>query len=92
MQSLTFEQDIRPIFKAHCFSCHGEGEKLKGGVDLRLRRFTLTNSKSGTIIVPKKPGDSVLLRMVSSGEMPKDGKKLTPEQIAKIERWITAGS
>ncbi len=91
-QSLTFEQDIRPIFKAHCFSCHGEGEKLKGGVDLRLRRFTLTISESGTIVVPKKPGESVLLQKVSSGEMPKDGKKLTPEQIAKIERWIKQGA
>lgn len=33
---LTFEKDIRPILKAHCFDCHGEGEKLKGGLDLRL--------------------------------------------------------
>ena len=29
----TFEKDIRPILKAHCFECHGEGEKLKGGLD-----------------------------------------------------------
>ena len=38
---LTFEKDIRPILKAHCFDCHGEGEKLKGGLDLRLRRLML---------------------------------------------------
>src|SRR6266849_5512510 len=35
----TFEKDIRPILKAHCFDCHGEGEKLKGGLDLRLQRL-----------------------------------------------------
>ncbi|PYJ05932.1 MAG: hypothetical protein DME25_07500, partial [Verrucomicrobia bacterium] len=90
--SLTFERDIRPIFKAHCFQCHGEGEKLKGGVDLRLRRLMLTNSESGPVIVPKKPGESVLLRMVSSKEMPKSGKKLTSEQISKIEKWIKQGA
>src|SRR6185295_13793810 len=90
--TLTFERDIRPILKAHCFNCHGEGEKLKGGVDLRLRRFMLTNSESGHVMVPGKPGESVMLKMVASGEMPKDGKKLTPEQIAKIEHWIKSGA
>src|SRR5260221_3124874 len=89
---LTFERDIRPILKAHCLQCHGAGEKLKGGVDLRLRRFMLTNSESGRVIVPGNPGKSVLLKMVSSGDMPKEGKKLTAEQIAKIEHWIRKGA
>ncbi len=89
---LTFERDIRPILKAHCFQCHGAGEKLKGGVDLRLRRFMLTNSESGRVIVPGNPGKSVLLKMVTSGDMPKEGKKLTREQIAKIEHWIKKGA
>lgn len=37
----VFERDIRPIFKAHCFQCHGEEDKPKGGVDLRQRRLLL---------------------------------------------------
>ena len=90
--TLTFERDIRAILKTHCFNCHGEGEKLKGGVDLRLRRFMLTNSESGHVLVPGKPGESVILKMVASGEMPKGGKKLTTEQIAKIEHWIKRGA
>ena len=40
-RELTLERDVRPILKEHCFHCHGEGEKIKGGVDLRLRRFML---------------------------------------------------
>src|SRR5437762_505780 len=36
---LLFERDVRPILKAQCFECHGEGKKLKGSLDLRLRRF-----------------------------------------------------
>ena len=31
-----FETDVRPIFKAMCFQCHGEDEELAGGLDLRL--------------------------------------------------------
>ena len=35
----TFEGDVRPILKAHCFVCHGEEERRKAGLDLRLRRL-----------------------------------------------------
>lgn len=31
---ITFEKDIRPIFKAYCLDCHGAAEKPKGGLDL----------------------------------------------------------
>ena len=35
----TYEGDVRPILKARCFICHGEGKQLKAGLDLRLRRL-----------------------------------------------------
>src|SRR5438445_652962 len=88
----TFEKDIRPILKAHCFDCHGEGEKLKGGLDLRLQRLMLKGGDEGPVIVPRKPDKSLLLKLVQSGEMPKREKKLTPEQVAIIKTWIAAGA
>ena len=90
--SPTFEKDIRPILKAHCFDCHGEGEKLKGGVDLRLRRFMLKGGDNGPVLVPGKPDKSLLFNMVQTGEMPRREKKLTAEQIALIRKWIAAGA
>src|SRR5678816_4734383 len=84
----TFEKDIRPILKANCFDCHGEGEKLRGGLDLRLRRLMLKGGDEGPVIVPGKPERSLLFKMVHSGEMPKRDKKLTPEQTALIKEWI----
>ncbi|MEO8496180.1 MAG: hypothetical protein ABI614_14010, partial [Planctomycetota bacterium] len=29
---ITYEKDVRPILKTHCFQCHGEGGELKGGL------------------------------------------------------------
>jgi len=92
--ALTFERDVRSIFKAHCFECHGETDKLKGGLDLRLKRFLVAGGESGAAIVVGKPGESLLIDRVAAGEMPpeKDSKKLTPEQIAVLRKWIAAGA
>src|SRR6185436_4069699 len=90
--SPVFEKDIRPILKAHCFDCHGEGEKLKGGLDLRLRRLMLKGGEDGPVLVPGKPDQSLLFTKVHSGEMPKRDKKLTREQVALIKQWIASGA
>src|SRR5262249_2223204 len=81
-----------PIFKANCFDCHGEGEKLRGELDLRLRRLALKGGESGPAIVPGKPEKSLLYEKIAKGEMPKREKKLSAEQIALIKRWIATGA
>src|SRR6185503_10403060 len=90
--SPTFEKDIRPILKAHCFECHGEGEKLKGGLDLRLRRLMLKGGDDGPVIFSGHAEKSLLFKAVDSGEMPKRDKKLTREQMVLIKQWIDGGA
>lgn len=89
---LTFEQHIRPILKANCFDCHGEGEKLKGGLDLRLRRLMLQGGESGPALKPGFPSESLLLQKIREGEMPKREKKLSASETALIEKWIAQGA
>lgn len=73
---LTFERDVRPILKAHCTQCHGEGEKLKGGVDLRLRRFMDKELEGGDhVLVAGKPEASEMVNLIREGEMPKKRQK-----------------
>lgn len=90
---LTFERDVRPILKTHCFHCHGEGEELEGGVDLRLRRFLIKPTADGTrVMVPGKPEESEMIKLIHEGEMPKKGKKLSDAEVATLEKWIAAGA
>lgn len=84
----SFENDIRPIFKAHCFHCHGEAGVKKGDVDVRLARFLIEDE----YVVPGKPTESYLLDLVRDGSMPKGEKKLSPREIAAIEKWIAQGA
>jgi len=88
----VFEKDVRPLLKAHCFHCHGEGGKKEGGVDFRLRRFMLHKTDDGTVMVPGDPHASRMVELAKKGEMPKGEKRLTPQEVALLEAWIAAGA
>lgn len=94
LRALTYERDVRPILKEHCFHCHGEGEKLKGDLDVRLRRFLVEphGKDKDVAVVPGKPAESELLNLVKEGEMPQKGKKLAAAEIATLENWIAQGA
>ena len=89
---LQFEVDVRPILKAHCWQCHGEEEELHGGVDVRLVRFLLKGGESGAAIVPGDHSASLLYQRMASGEMPPGKKKIAPNELELIARWIDSGA
>ena len=89
---LTFEKHVRPILKAYCIDCHGAGDTLHGELDLRLRRFMERGGSSGAAIIAGQPALSPLVQRIKSGEMPPLEKKVPPEKIATIERWIESGA
>ena len=92
-QSATyFESHIRPIFREHCFDCHGATEELSGGMDLRLVRFLIAGGDSGPAIVPGDADASYLLELVSSGEMPPGEVDLPAEEVQLIQQWLAAGA
>ena len=67
---LSFEADVRPILKAHCFHCHGEDGDPKGELDLRLRKLIVKGGESGPAIDLEDPLSSLILALIESGEMP----------------------
>ncbi|MCA9076524.1 MAG: PSD1 domain-containing protein [Planctomycetaceae bacterium] len=89
---LTYEQHIRPIFRQHCFDCHGAEEEKKGNLDLRLVRFMTNGGDSGAAIVAGKPDESLLIERIRAGEMPPGHAKVTPEELATLEQWLAEGA
>jgi len=90
--SLSFEKDIRPIFRKHCYDCHGAASEVKGKLDLRLVRLMEQGGESGPAIVPGQPAESFLLERLKAGEMPPRETKVSDEEIALIEKWIAKGA
>ena len=91
-ESLTFERDIRPIFRAHCFDCHGSTDEKKGDLDLRLVRFLLKGGESGPALVPGKPDESYFVERIRAGEMPPGDASVSQEELATLENWVASGA
>jgi mono/diheme cytochrome c family protein len=92
-EQVTYESDIRPILKKHCFQCHGERGTVEANLDLRLRRFAVNGGDSGPAIVPGEVGESLLLERVIAGEMPPaEDKRLSEEEISTIRDWVEQGA
>ncbi|OWK37856.1 DUF1553 domain-containing protein [Fimbriiglobus ruber] len=88
----TFEAHVRPLFKAYCFECHGEADKPKAGLDLRLRRLIVAGGENGPALAPGKPDASPLFTKVRDREMPPGKKKLSKDEVETLRRWIAAGA
>ncbi|RYD84681.1 MAG: DUF1549 domain-containing protein, partial [Verrucomicrobiaceae bacterium] len=97
---VDFAREIRPILSENCFACHGpDSAKRKSGLRLDEQTSAYAPAESGDIaVVPGKPDESqLLLRIVSKDAdevmpPPDEHKKLKPEQISLIRRWIQEGA
>ena len=78
------------ILTAHCLGCHGPDQK-KGSLDLSRRAAALKGGKSGVVLVPGSPDESVLVDKITDGEMPPK-KALAPEQVETLRAWVQAGA
>ena len=92
------QDDVIPIMLLRCVACHGL-RMQEGGLDLRTRESMLKGGKSGPAMVLGKPDQSLLVKMIRSGDMPPKkrlivvGVKPVPDgEAAKIARWIELGA
>src|SRR5262249_38288008 len=92
------EDDILPILLLRCVSCHGP-QRREGGLALHTRAGMVKGGKSGPALAPGKPGESLIVKKLQSGEMPpKQGldevsvRPITKTETAKLIPWITQGA
>jgi hypothetical protein len=91
-EALTFEKHIRPIFRAHCFDCHGAVRKLEGGLDLRLVRFIEKGGETGPAVVKGQPDESFIMQRIRDGEMPPGNHRVPDDEIETLAAWIRQGA
>ena len=95
VDAADYLSDIKPVFKARCYACHGA---LKQKADLRLDTAAAIRkgAKTDVVVVPGKPAESELLARVLSHNpeerMPPEGSLLKPQEVEAIRQWIGAGA
>ena len=90
-----FSREIYPLLKKRCFKCHGEGEKLKGGLRITNREDLLRGGDLGPAFSLEEPDDSLILKMISYDD---DDHKMPPKsklpaaESDLLRRWINTGA
>lgn len=94
--AVSFRQDVEPILKAQCSSCHSVSAPASGLAVETPSALFRGGSKFGVkIVVPGQPGQSVLLaylRGTRQPRMPMGSAPLSVKQIAVFSDWISQGA
>jgi len=90
---VSFGNDIQPLLQARCTECHNQ-RKRKGKLELTTYAAMARGGADGKVVIPHDPDGSPLIKMTSGPdpEMPPSGKRLTPDELALVRRWIAQGA
>ncbi len=95
----SFAEDVMPIFRGRCVSCHQAGQEglEKSGLDLTTYEGLMKGTKHGPMVVAKDPDGSNLMWLLdwrASAElrMPHGKKKLSTCDRDTIRSWIRQGA
>lgn len=99
-EPVDFSKEILPLLSDNCFGCHGpDASNRKAGLQLDKQAQAIVKLKSGNhAIVPGESGASSILERLQSTDSdelmppPDSGKTVSPEEIARIKRWIDEGA
>ncbi|MEM6799518.1 MAG: c-type cytochrome domain-containing protein, partial [Planctomycetota bacterium] len=76
---------------AKCGSCHIDGKR--GGFSLATYRDLMNGTEGvGRVLVPGDGATSHIVELIASGDMPRGGGRVTPQETQKLVAWITQGA
>ena len=93
--AVDFVADVQPILHRACYGCHGP-EKQRSGYRLDVREEAFNGGELfAPNVVPGDAAGSPLLGFIVEGgdlEMPPEGSRLSPDEVATIRAWIEQGA
>ena len=90
----TFEEDVLPVFREKCCSCHN-ADKQAGGLDLTSYNRAMAGGSSGEVIAPGDAEGSYLWQLAShesEPKMPPQADRIPDSMLAVVTKWIAGGA
>ncbi|HMC12260.1 MAG TPA: c-type cytochrome domain-containing protein, partial [Pirellulaceae bacterium] len=85
-----FSKHIAPILVTKCSRCHINDSK--GKFSLATFGALMKGNPDGIVVRPGKSSGSRLVDLITSGDMPRAGAKVTPAELTAISKWIDEGA
>ena len=96
---VSFKEDILPLLKWRCASCHEAGGSgyEKSGLDLTSYAGLMKGTKFGAMVIPREPESSNLMLLLDwraspALRMPHGKKQLSSCDRSTIRTWIRQGA
>ncbi|PHS19021.1 MAG: hypothetical protein COA78_01265 [Blastopirellula sp.] len=94
LPKISYDEQVRPIFREHCFSCHNQ-DKSEGGLALDSYGALMEGGSSGEIVYAEDIDSSRLWDLIDhldEPKMPPKQDKLPAPKLAMIKQWIELGA
>ncbi|MFN7292800.1 MAG: c-type cytochrome domain-containing protein [Pirellula sp.] len=90
MPAVSFTKDIAPWMTEQCSRCHVT--RREGGFSIATFESLMKGDDGGVVLFPGDVVGSTLVTTIESGNMPRGGGKVSPENLAKLKLWIQQGA
>lgn len=88
---VSFVKQVAPLLVAKCGGCHVN--QSKGGFSMATFAALQKGSQEGGIVVqPGSSQGSRIVEVIQSGDMPRGGGKIAPNELALLCKWIDEGA
>lgn len=87
---VSFVRDLAPWFVSQCGRCHVS--ESRGRFSMATFEALMKGTRDGVVLFPGDPIGSRLVEVIETGDMPRGGGKVSPENLTKLKQWITEGA
>jgi len=88
--TLSFSKDIAPWMVEQCSRCHIA--RSQGGFSMATFNDLMKGSNGGVVLFAGDAVGSRLVETIETGDMPRGGGKVSPENLLKLKQWVTEGA
>ena len=97
-ENIVFERDLKPMLEIKCVQCHNHIDaKDNAGLNLETRHKAMTTGQNAPVIVPGKPEESLMIKVLELDvthptNMPPSPDKIWGVRMKILKKWIQQGA